>query len=94
MLDKMDTLDTFFQPRAVAIIGASANPDKLGYTVLNNVVTSGYTGAIYPINPKGGQMLGHPAYPTVAALPETPDLAVLVIPYAHVPAAKVAFNGA
>jgi acetyltransferase len=90
MLDKVDTLDTletFFQPRAVAIIGASANPDKLGYTVLNNVVTSGYTGAIYPINPKGGQMLGHTAYPSVAALPETPDLAVLVVPYAQVPGA-------
>ncbi len=80
-------LETFFQPRSIAIVGASANPDKLGYTVLNNVLTGGYPGAVYPINPKAGQILGHTAYADVGALPETPDLVVIVIPYQQVPAA-------
>ncbi len=80
-------LETFFQPRSVAVIGASANPDKLGYAVLKNAIDSGYTGTLYPINPKAGAILGQQAYPAVASLPETPDLAVVVIPYPHVPAA-------
>lgn len=83
----MANLDTFFQPKSVAIIGASANPDKLGYVVLNNAINSGYRGTIYPINPKGGNILGLTAYPSINALPETPDLAVVVIPYPQVPAA-------
>lgn len=80
-------LETFFQPKAVAVIGASANPDKLGYAVLKNAIDSGFQGAIYPINPKPGNILGLQAYPSIEALPETPDLAVVVIPYPHVPAA-------
>jgi acetate---CoA ligase (ADP-forming) len=83
----MANLDTFFQPKSVAIIGASANPDKLGYVVLNNAINSGYKGTIYPINPKGGEILGLTAYPSINALPATPDLAVVVIPYPQVPAA-------
>ncbi len=80
-------LETFFNPKSVAIIGASANPDKLGFVVLNNAISSGYKGALYPINPKAAEILGHKAYPSVSALPETPDLAVVVIPYPQVPAA-------
>jgi acetyltransferase len=80
-------LETFFRPKSVAVIGASASPEKLGHAVLKNAIESGYKGALYPINPKAADILGHKAYPTLAALPETPDLAVIVIPYAHVPAA-------
>ncbi len=80
-------LETFFQPKSVAIVGASASPDKLGNIVLKNAVDSGYKGTLYPINPKGGEILGLKAYPSVMALPETPDLAVVVIPYMHVPEA-------
>jgi acetyltransferase len=83
----MATLDTFFQPQSVAIIGASANPEKLGYVVLNNAIQSQYKGRLYPINPKGGDILGQRAYAKLADLPETPDLAVVVIPYPQVPAA-------
>jgi len=83
----MAALDTFFQPKSVAIVGASANTDKLGFIVLNNAVTSGYKGTLYPINPKGGTILGLTVYPSITALPETPDLAVVVIPYPLVPAA-------
>ncbi|HVO42946.1 MAG TPA: acetate--CoA ligase family protein [Aggregatilineales bacterium] len=80
-------LETFFQPRSVAIIGASASPDKLGHTVVKNIVDAGFKGSIYPINPKGGEILGLKAYPAMRDLPETPDLAVIVIPYTHVAAA-------
>ena len=54
----MANMDSFFNPKSVAIVGASANPDKLGYVVLNNAITSGYKGKLYPINPKGGDILG------------------------------------
>jgi acetyl coenzyme A synthetase (ADP forming)-like protein len=80
-------LEAFFKPNAVAIIGASQTPGKLGYTVLANVIESGFRGGIYPINPKASQIYGLHAYPSVADLPEVPDLAVIVIPYNYVPGA-------
>ncbi len=78
-------LEAFFKPNAVAIIGASTSPAKLGYTVLANVIESGFRGNIYPINPKASQIYGYKTYPSVMDLPEVPDLAVVVIPYNHVP---------
>jgi len=80
-------LDAFFKPNALAIIGASRDPAKLGYAVLANVVESGFEGGVYPINPKTQSILGFQAYPDLTNLPETPDLAVIVIPYQHVPQA-------
>ncbi len=77
-------LDAFFQPNSVAIIGASATPGKLGYTVLANVIESGFKGGIYPINPGATDIYGHQAYASVLDLPETPDLGVIVIPAKHV----------
>ncbi len=80
-------LEGFFKPNAVAIVGASTKPGKLGYSVLANVIESGYRGNIYPINPGATQIYGYKCYPSVLDLPETPDLAVIVIPYNAVPAA-------
>jgi len=80
-------LDAFFKPNAVAILGASRSPEKLGYSVLANVVESGFRGGVYPINPNTESILGFKCYPSVENLPETPDLAVIVIPYNHVPEA-------
>ncbi|HLA44548.1 MAG TPA: CoA-binding protein, partial [Aggregatilineales bacterium] len=80
-------LDAFFKPNAVAVIGASRSPEKLGYSVLANIVESGFAGGIYPINPGTDVILGFRAYASVAELPEIPELAVIVIPYQHVPAA-------
>ncbi|HOU15930.1 MAG TPA: acetate--CoA ligase family protein [Anaerolineae bacterium] len=73
-------LDTFFSPKSVAIIGASRDVEKLGYAVLYNVKASGFTGQIYPINPKADELLDLKAYPSVLAVPEPIDLAVIVIP--------------
>jgi len=73
-------LKNFFQPKSVAVIGASREPGKLGYRILNNIVQSGYQGKVYPVNPKAEEILGLKSYPDISCLPETPDLAVIVIP--------------
>jgi acetyltransferase len=80
-------LDAFFTPESVAVIGASTNPSKLGHSVLKNLVEGGYAGfgKIYPINPGADEILGYRAYPTVNDVEGPIDLAVIVIPYPHVP---------
>lgn len=82
-------LEPFFEPKSVAIIGASTSPGKLGYTVVENLVSVGYgeRGKIYPINPKADELLGHKAYASVLEVPGEIDLAVIVIPYSYVPEA-------
>jgi acetate---CoA ligase (ADP-forming) len=82
-------LKSFFEPRSVAVIGASTNPSKLGYAVLKNLVDGGYSdrGAVFPINPSANEILGHKAFPSVLDVPDHIDLAVIVIPYQHVPQA-------
>jgi acetyl coenzyme A synthetase (ADP forming)-like protein len=82
-------LDMFFNPRSVAVIGASRTPGKLGYAVLSNVVRYGYQGAVYPINPKAGEIMGLKCYPTVLLAPDPIDLAIFVIPSRHVAGALV-----
>ena len=82
-------LNAFFEPAAVAVIGASADPDKLGYSVLQNLIEGGYVqyGQVYPINPKADQILNLKVYPSVLDVPGEIDLAVVVIPHKFVPAA-------
>ena len=77
-------LEMFCDPQAVAVIGASRTPGKLGYSVLQNVIQHGFKGAIYPINPKAGELLGHKCYSSVLAVPGPIDLAVILIPSQHV----------
>jgi len=80
-------LEPFFEPKSVAVIGASTSPGKLGYTVVENLVEVGYVkvGKVYPINPKADEILGLKAYPSVLDVPDPIELAVLVIPYMFVP---------
>ncbi len=80
-------LEAFFQPRSIAVIGASSNPAKLGYAVVRNLVEGGYgkIGKIYPINLGGGEILRLQVYPSVLEAPGEIDLAVIVIPYPQVP---------
>jgi acetyltransferase len=73
-------LEAIFAPHSVAIVGASPDPTKLGHRVLKNVVENGYPGRIYPIHPTAASVLDLPAYPSVIAVPEPIDLAVIVVP--------------
>ncbi|MDR2866694.1 MAG: acetate--CoA ligase family protein [Methanomassiliicoccaceae archaeon] len=75
----------FFSPSSVAVIGASSDPKKVGGMILGNIIRSGYAGKIYPINTKGGMILGLKAEPSVGSLEEVPELAILAIPAVSVP---------
>ena len=69
----------FFEPKSVAIVGASSVPGKPGHDVVRNILANEYAGRVYPVNPKGGKILGVPAYQTVSGLPEGIDLAVVIV---------------
>jgi len=73
-------LDALFQPRSVALIGASGTPGKLGYDILYNLIQAGFRGPIYPINPKADELLGLPVFKDIGSTPSPPELAVIVIP--------------
>ncbi len=75
-----DKLKYFFAPQSVAVIGASSNPNKLSYGILRNLVQYGYKGQVYPINPKAERILDLPCFPSITDVPNSVDLAVLVIP--------------
>ncbi len=80
-------IETFSTPQSIAVIGASRETDKLGYSVLNNIVQYGYPGKVYPINPKAKEILGLKCYPSVLSVPDPIELAVIVIPARYVAAA-------
>ena len=73
-------LDVIFSPRSVAVVGASRHPGKIGYELIHNLVINEYKGRIYPVNPKAEAIHGLPCYPSVAALPEAPELAIITVP--------------
>lgn len=72
-------LDRMFSPRSVAIIGAGAEPDKVGHAIMDSIVTGGFAGRIYPIHPRHKEIMGHRVYPDLDDLPEVPDLAVIAL---------------
>ncbi len=80
-------MNRIFHPRAVAVIGASGENGKIGNSVMRNLINGGYQGNIYPINPKSPEILGLPAYRSIADVPGEIDVAVFAIPAAFVPAA-------
>ncbi|MEA3350037.1 MAG: acetate--CoA ligase family protein [Chloroflexota bacterium] len=81
------SLTPFFNPKGVAIIGASYNPAKLGYGLANNLIRSNYQGAAHFVNIKGGELLGRQIYTSVLDVPDPVDLAVVLIPARFVPGA-------
>lgn len=78
-------LSHMFCPTSVAVIGASTRPNSVGATVMRNLLAGGFEGPIMPVNPKYEAVRGVLAYPNVAALPRTPDLAVICTPPTTVP---------
>jgi len=71
-------LDSIFKPKRIALIGVSNNPDSVGGITLRNLVSGGYNGVVYPVNPKREAVFGIPCYPDVKSLPKIPDLAVIM----------------
>ncbi len=79
-------LAPFFQPRSVAVIGATETPGRVGRTLLHNLIASPFGGTVYPVNPKRDSVLGIRAYPSIADVPAAVDLAVIATPAPGVPA--------
>ena len=76
------SLDSFFNPQSIAVVGVSNDPSKLGAVVFNNVIDAGFEGNLYAINPKcaGTKLYGKDCYASVRDLPEAIDLVVVVVP--------------
>ncbi|MDE1865975.1 MAG: CoA-binding protein [Candidatus Micrarchaeota archaeon] len=79
-------LEPIMNPKSIAVIGASDNPDKIGHVILANNVASGFRGAIYPININAsGTIMGYTAYKSILDVKEKVDLAVVAVPAEVVP---------
>lgn len=77
---KENPLDFLMNPRSIATVGAGNNPTKMGTIQALSIVKDGYRGKFYPVHPSEQTVLGHKAYPSVSDLPETPDLAIFIVP--------------
>ncbi len=73
-------LDTFFNPKSVAVVGASTTPGKLGYVAVENLLNMRYPGKIYPVNPKASEIQGLKAYPNVKDIPGPVDVGLVLVP--------------
>jgi len=78
-------LEPFFQPKSVAIIGATKTPGSVGNTLLQNLVLGKFGGKIYPINPKYENLFNLPCYPSILKVEDSPELAVIITPAKTVP---------
>lgn len=79
----MDNLDYLFKPNSIALIGAAHTEEKLGGVILKNLLK--FKGAVYPVNPKYGELMGLKAYPSARDIPKPADLAIIMRPAAEVP---------
>lgn len=77
-------LDAVLRPRSIAVIGASRKPNTIGYQILENLVRHGFAGAVYPVNPTATAVHSIRAYPSVEAIADEVDLAIIVVPKQHV----------
>ncbi|NPA86774.1 MAG: CoA-binding protein [Candidatus Diapherotrites archaeon] len=77
-------MEALFSPRSIAVVGASHNPQKVGHVLFYNLLRS-FDGPVYPVNVKGGEILGKKVYKSLKELPEVPDLVFIAIPAPSVP---------
>ena len=73
-------MDGLFCAESIVVVGVSESEDNLGKNVMANLVNLGYQGKIYAVGPRGGEVLGHPVYRSIAELPGNPELAVILTP--------------
>jgi acetyltransferase len=82
-----DSLQALFRPARLAVIGASAKPEKMGFQIFKNILDAGFAGPIIPVNPKGETILGIASVKSIEEVPSGTDLAVVIIPAPSVPGA-------
>src|SRR5436190_21289176 len=80
------SLDAFFRPASVAVVGASVTPGSVGSILMRNLLQNPFGGVVYPINPKRKAVHGVYCYPSLMEVPEAVDLAVIATPASTVPA--------
>jgi len=76
----MEGLKSFFNPKSIAVIGASRTPGKIGHAIVTNIMDSGFKGNIYPINPKETEIEGLKCFPTVKQVAPAPEMAIVSVP--------------
>lgn len=81
----VEDLKPIFSPKSIAVIGASRSPMKIGYEILQNILVQGYTGKVYPINPETPMIMGLKTQPSVLAVKDDIDLAIIAVPAEFVP---------
>jgi len=82
--DVVASMNRIMKPKAIAVIGASNEAGKIGNSVMKNLINGGYQGKIFPVTPKGGEIMGLQAYKSVKDIPQDVDTAVFAIPAALV----------
>ncbi|HET9888491.1 MAG TPA: CoA-binding protein, partial [bacterium] len=75
------TLDAIFRPRSVAVVGASTRHGSIGREILHNLIVGDFQGKLFPVNPKAEYIHSIKAYPSILAVPDPVDLAIIVVPY-------------
>ena len=75
----MNQMDYFFEPKSIAVVGASRNPRKVGHVVFRNFVDGGYKGKIFPVNPNADTLFGVKAHPKVSSIKEKVDLVIITV---------------
>lgn len=78
-------LSAFLEPESIAVVGASNDESKPGYKLLRNILEFGFSGRVYPVNPRATSILGYDAYPSVSAIPAPVDKAIVLVGREHVP---------
>ena len=77
----MNKLDAIFTPQSLAVIGASKTSGKVGHDIFVNILKGGDQGTLYPVNPKARSISSVKAYPAIADIPDSVDLAMIVLPH-------------
>jgi len=78
--------ESFFNPKSVAIVGASRQKGKVGYEILANMISAGYQGKIFPVNPQADSIEGLKCYPDFESIGQIPKLVIITVPAKIVPA--------
>jgi acetyl coenzyme A synthetase (ADP forming)-like protein len=76
----MHPLDAILRPRSIAVVGASRQFGSIGHEIVSNLLRHGFTGPVYPVNPRAGSVRSIKAYPSVSSIPDPVDLAVIAVP--------------